>query len=276
MSNKPLNRKAYGSVPHLPSSRLGPGDHYISPGQAKIALGALRDKHDRVFIHEKVDGSCCAVAKVDGQIIPLSRSGYRAESSPYLLHHIFSDWAYANQEMFLELLDNGERVVGEWLAQTHSIRYKLDAPPFVVFDIFNSENERLSQKQLSMRQSHVTELNLAHILYSGGKEGGNWTGCNQFPSNLPKDDLLGRALHNLEGCNPHHRLDPAEGLVFRVERKGVVEFLCKWVRSDFEPGLHLPMESRGTQNDPPLWNEGLEKWLPSKALRRMEAAATHG
>ena len=25
--HKPLGRKAYGSIPHLPGSRLGPGDH---------------------------------------------------------------------------------------------------------------------------------------------------------------------------------------------------------------------------------------------------------
>jgi hypothetical protein len=33
---KPLGRKSYGSIPHLPGSRLGPGDYCISEGQAPI------------------------------------------------------------------------------------------------------------------------------------------------------------------------------------------------------------------------------------------------
>ena len=39
---KPLGHKAYGSIPHLPNSRMGPGEHHISPGQAKIATEAVR------------------------------------------------------------------------------------------------------------------------------------------------------------------------------------------------------------------------------------------
>jgi len=42
-SNKPLNQKAYGSIPHLPGSRLGPGDYSIGEGQARIATEKLRD-----------------------------------------------------------------------------------------------------------------------------------------------------------------------------------------------------------------------------------------
>lgn len=34
---KPLGIKAYGSIPHLPGSRLGAGDHHLAIGQALIA-----------------------------------------------------------------------------------------------------------------------------------------------------------------------------------------------------------------------------------------------
>ena len=30
-----------------------------------------------------------------------------------------------------------------------------------------------------------------------------------------------------------------EGMVYRVERKGEVDFLAKWVRSDFEAGKYI-------------------------------------
>lgn len=34
---KPLGRKLYGSIPHLPGSRLGPGDHHCQAGQAALS-----------------------------------------------------------------------------------------------------------------------------------------------------------------------------------------------------------------------------------------------
>src|SRR4051812_45187727 len=34
--HKPLGSKGYGSICHLPGSRLGPGDHKLNPGQARI------------------------------------------------------------------------------------------------------------------------------------------------------------------------------------------------------------------------------------------------
>lgn len=53
---KPIGRKAYGSIPHLPGSRLGPGDHHIHEGQAAILTQRARDRHDEVLLQEKLDG----------------------------------------------------------------------------------------------------------------------------------------------------------------------------------------------------------------------------
>lgn len=39
LPTKPLGHKAYGSIPHLPTSRLGPGDHHVTEGQARILGG---------------------------------------------------------------------------------------------------------------------------------------------------------------------------------------------------------------------------------------------
>ena len=43
---KPFGRLSYGSIPHLPGSRLGSGDHHITEGQARILTVKTRDKHD--------------------------------------------------------------------------------------------------------------------------------------------------------------------------------------------------------------------------------------
>src|SRR5687767_9833960 len=89
---KPLGRTAYGSIGHLPGSRLGPGDHAVPEGQARICTVKARDRHDRIIVHEKLDGSCVSVALLQNTIIPLGRSGYPAATSPFQQHHWFHAW----------------------------------------------------------------------------------------------------------------------------------------------------------------------------------------
>lgn len=113
---KPLGIKAYGSVPHLPGSRRGPTDKGLTEEQASILTDQCRPG-DRIIVTEKLDGSNTAVAKVRGQIIPLVRAGYRAASSKYEQHHLFEDWVMRRQSLFMDLLEEGERACGEWLAQ---------------------------------------------------------------------------------------------------------------------------------------------------------------
>ena len=54
---KPLNRKSYGSIPHLLGSKLGATDKYVHEGQHRIMTEKTRDKHDHVIVNEKYDGS---------------------------------------------------------------------------------------------------------------------------------------------------------------------------------------------------------------------------
>lgn len=88
MSTKPLGHKAYTSIGHLPNSRLGSGDHSVMDGQARICTGRHARPDDRVYVTEKLDGSCVAVYRDDaGIIVPLMRSGWRASESNYHQHH---------------------------------------------------------------------------------------------------------------------------------------------------------------------------------------------
>ncbi len=59
----------------------------------------------------------------------------------------------------------------------------------------------------------------------------------------------------------HGALDPVEGAVWRVERRGEVDFLAKYVRPDKVDGVYLPEQSGGE----PVWN-----WRPDK--KRLEVA----
>jgi hypothetical protein len=230
---KPLSKKAYGSIPHLPGSRLGVGDHHCSPGQARIACEKARDKHDLIIVQEKLDGSCCAVAKIEGEIIALGRAGYLATSSKYSVHHSFEKYVRANEHRFDELLYEGERVVGEYLAQAVGTRYDLPHEPFVPFDIMTGT----IRNPFALFQSRIllNDFTPPKLLHKGS------------PLSIAE------ALENIKESG-HGALDKVEGAIWRVERKGVVDFLVKYVRHDKEDGKYFPEKNDGIT----VWNS--EQW----------------
>lgn len=226
---KPLGQKAYGSIPHLPYSRLGIGDHHIEEGQALIATKQTRDRNDLIIVQEKLDGSNCSVAKVNGQILALGRSGYLAETSPYEQHKIFAKWVKSNEDRFVKLLNENERVCGEWLAQAHGTIYKLHHEPFVVFDLITI-NERTTYHNFLLRVLPLGFIvpNLIHI----GQP-------------LPVD----KALKKIE-VSGHGAVDEVEGVIYRVERNGKVDFLTKFVKQSKIDGKYLPENNNGQI----IWN----------------------
>lgn len=217
MDDKPLGRKSYGSIPHLPSSRMGPGDHACHAGQARIATEKARDRHDIIIVQEKLDGSNVGVARLNGTILALTRAGYLASTSPYLQHHAFAAWVERNAARFLKVLRDGERLCGEWLHQAHGTRYRLRHEPFVAFDLMIGD-QRLPFGDFMMRHSFTTP----HLLHLGGAYS------------------VAEALAALGTYGFHGALDPVEGAVWRVERKGVVDFLVKYVRPEKVDGEYLP------------------------------------
>jgi len=118
---KPIGRKNYGSIPHLHNSKLGEGDCFIGEGQDRILTLKARDKHDNILVFEKYDGSNVGVAKFENKIFALTRSGYEASTSLYKQHHYFADWVKKREFLFADMLQNGERITGEWMAQAHGL-----------------------------------------------------------------------------------------------------------------------------------------------------------
>lgn len=227
--HKPLGKKAYGSIPHLPGSRRGPADKGLSDQQASLLTVKTRDRHDVVIVQEKLDGSNVSVANIDGEIIAITRAGYRAEESIYEMHHHFKRWVDRERHRFAALLNPGERACGEWLMQAHGTRYNLPHEPFVIFDIMRG-NERSSAGGVVIR-------------------------CEGQGFTTPKLLHVGGAISVeaiLEKLEPsgHGAIDPVEGAVWRMERRGVVEFLGKYVRSEKVDGNYLP----GHGSDKPVYN----------------------
>jgi hypothetical protein len=226
---KPLGRKAYGSIGHLPHSRMGPGDHAVPLGMAKICCEKPRDRHDRIIVQEKLDGSCCAVALVEGEVVALGRAGWSAATSPYEQHQMFAAWVRSNEDRFRCVLCEGERVVGEWLAQAHGTRYNLCHEPFVAFDIM-TRSTRLAFDEFRERISD--RFVTPHVVSIGP------------PVSTPD------AMRHVQQRNHHGAIDPIEGVVYRVERKGAVDFLAKFVRIDKQDGGYL----REISGRPNVWN----------------------
>jgi len=236
---KPLGQKSYGHIPHLPGSRMGHGDHKCHVGQAQIATLTKRDRHDLIIVQEKLDGSNVGVAKIDNIIYPLTRAGYIADTSPFEQHWKFAQWAYENQDRFINLLNNHERLCGEWLLQAHGTRYNLPHEPFVAFDLM-TKDKRLIFNDFTER---VEKYNfITPKLISIG------------------DPLSIEAMLKLIEKSGHGAIDPVEGAVWRIERNFLnnktrqrtwkVDFLVKYVRPEKQDGIYLPEIS----NKKPIWN----------------------
>lgn len=227
-NTKPLGQRSYGSIPHLIGSRLGPSEHHVHEGQDRICTTKTRDRNDLVIVQEKLDGSNVAVAKVDGKIFALSRAGYEASTSPYRQHHLFAAWVNDHEERFYPLLNDGERIVGEWLALAHGTKYELIHEPFVAFDLMTGTE----------RKPLIEFLN---------RVGGEFV--------TPRILHLGKSISISEvekmiAVSGHGAVDDVEGAMWRVERSGKVDFLAKYVRQSKVDGCYLENE---------LWNENLSE-----------------
>lgn len=216
---KPLGRKSYGSIGHLPCSRMGPADHKITEGQERIATLKPRDKHDVVIVQEKLDGSNVGVALKDGNLYALSRAGYEAKTSPFEMHHAFDEWVRENEERFRRILADGERLCGEWLHTAHGTMYALPHEPFVAFDLFGTNNKRKPYAEFSDLVG--AEFVLPHLVNAG------------------QPISVTEALEHLGCYGFHGATEEIEGAVWRVERKSVVDYLCKYVRPGKIDGKYL-------------------------------------
>ncbi|MDO8972181.1 MAG: RNA ligase family protein [Saprospiraceae bacterium] len=246
MQKKPFSCKNYGSIGHLPNSRLGEGDHCVTDGQARIATVKTRDKHDRIIVQEKLDGSNVGVGRLNSQVIPMTRAGYRAETSPYEQHHLFAKWVHKNYDRFFGVLNEGERLVGEWLLQAHGTRYALKHEPFVAFDLMVAA-DRTPFGNFMERVGGVFVT--PHVI--------------ECAEPITVEEALGR----LGEFGYHGALDTAEGAVWRVERNNQVshgsqerrwevDFLTKFVRPDKQDGKYFPQITGGEL----VWNGAISDY----------------
>jgi hypothetical protein len=231
---KPLQKRNYGSIPHLLGSKLGATDKYVNSGQHKIMTEKTRDKNDYIIVTEKYDGSNVGITKVNGKIIAINRAGYLAETSPYKQHYYFAEWVRMQGNRF-DFIREGERISGEWMLQVHGIKYDILSEPFIAFDIFNHGNERIPYADF-LNKAAIANIQTPRIIFQG---------YQSFPVDLALEELY----HNKEK-NTIIAQEKPEGLVYRVERKNKFDYAAKFVRADFECGKYI----NNISEDDFLWN----------------------
>jgi ATP-dependent RNA circularization protein (DNA/RNA ligase family) len=236
-NSKPIGKKAYGSIPHLPASRLGPSDKQANPGQVKIATERPR-RGDYIWVTEKLDGCNASVFKKNGELFALQKRGHLASISPFLQLKLWSRWVSENKDRFDALLRDGEWVVGEWCIQAHGTLYEFFGEPFFAFDLFSS-GKRIPLEVLTKRISELKNpFEMPSVFFKG-----------KYPVSVI--DLLDYLEVNYRGH--HGAMEPIEGAVWRIEHEGKVEFLLKYVTPDKVDGCYLP-QNRGVDESHILWN----------------------
>lgn len=226
---KPLGGRGYGSTPHLPGSRVGPGDWHIHEGQARILTEKARDRHDRIIVTEKLDGSCVVAANVGGVIVPVTRAGYHARQSPFPMHHRFADWVDERASRLAEILSDGERIAMEWMEIAHGTRYRVPGrDAMAVAFALMAGKRRLPHDEFRSRLASVGLVGAAVI------------------SDGPPVSQEA-ALEMLGPYGRHGALDPVEGAVWVCERRGEFEFIAKHVVAGKVDGAYLPIVTGGSE-----------------------------
>jgi hypothetical protein len=214
-----VTKRLYGKIPHLPGSRTGPSDRHVD--EALAARCTLRERPgDTVIVQEKLDGSCVAIVREGDTLVAYGREGRPCASARNDGRRAFAAWLAAHAARVAPALADGERLVGEWLAGAHGTRYALPHAPFVPFDGYAADGTRATYDALAARAA-AARLPLPHLVHRGGALAAS------------------AALERLGTHGFHGALDPAEGLVWRVEAKGAVVVVAKYVRAGKQDGCYL-------------------------------------
>lgn len=201
----------YGSISHLPGSKMiDKEDKLLGKDSIKILTERRRDPRDLVIITEKLDGMNCGVFKKMEKLYPLMKKGYDVRCSKYSWIREFSTFVADHANQFSELLNENERICGEWLIKTHTISYNLPHEPFVAFDIIDHNHQRENYERFVIRTEAFgfTRAGLLHI------------GESMEP------EIAMQLLKN----GYHGAMEGPEGVVYRYERwdkiEGINKFEC--------------------------------------------------
>jgi len=167
-----------------------------------------RSINDVAIVTEKVDGCNVGVLRRGSELFPIVRKGYDVLSNPLDWIKEFHNFVNERRDRFLDLLNDGERVCGEWMVKTHTLRYRMKHEPFICFDLISDK----------YRDRY---LNAKHRLEANGFV---TAGLVHYGTAIPTDEaiqMLGNGFHGVIGV--------PEGVVYRYENKDGFVFSGKYV-----------------------------------------------
>lgn len=189
--------KAFASVQHILGSKMiDAEDKLLGAEQIKWLTQRQRVSADMVIVTEKVDGMNAAVLRRGDLLHPLIKKGYDCRANPLPWINAFADFVEKNETRFMHVLEDGERICGEWMIKTHTLSYKLTHEPFVAFDIIK-DAERLTYLVFRERAA-LDNFVVAGLVHMG----------EAIPPEMALQ-LLGSGYHGVIG-------EP-EGVVYRYE-----------------------------------------------------------
>jgi hypothetical protein len=154
----------YPSIQHLPFSKMSNrGDKNLDEREVGWLTKKTRLPTDIVIVTEKVDGCNVGVLRRGDILIPIGRKGYDVRTSGYTWIQEFAGFVERNGDRFMALLEDGERVCGEWMIKTHTIVYDMHHEPFICFDIIKDNTRvRYSEAYPRFAACGFTGVGLVH------------------------------------------------------------------------------------------------------------------
>jgi hypothetical protein len=130
---------------HLPLDPNAQRDDLIASTEEFQSV--LNEKN--VFIEEKLDAANCGMTIIDGQPIIRNRNhilskSYAGKTPAKMQFASIWNWYYGNASKLIDLeyfLGFKPCVYGEWMYAQHTIKYDQLPDYFIIFDIYNPEEE---------------------------------------------------------------------------------------------------------------------------------------
>ena len=207
----------YPPMLHLPMSNVNPGDRFIDQVCVNILTNKVRDENDTIYINELIDGLHLSVSLTNGTINCERRDGHPI-TEPNQEESIFMKWVSKHELRFKQLLEDGQTVHGEWILRAYGTKYAFSGDPYIVFDITKA-NKQLMTYDEALPKFTEGKFNIAPVLYVDNES---------VSIETAMDEMLGE--YGYAGAT-----DLAEGIVYRCERKGKVDFQAKFVRLGKSP-----------------------------------------
>jgi hypothetical protein len=243
--------KAFESIPHIPGSKRGSGDYGLQEAQVPFIFdwsrGQTHAEKRALYISEKIDGSCCAVTKIDGVLVATGRSGYRCADSPHRFIRLFAEWVAheENAKRLHVLLQEGERATFELCTVAHGTQYMIEGEPLFLLDICKKTNRRY-EKWLG-----ISYGDLSNRAEKAGFKLPPLIGLYRFVHpNWTPEQIISAAKNKLKSNRSFvDRISLPEGFVARLEYFDRTDnefrvLRCKYVFPYFEAGLFMQSDDK--------------------------------